>query len=90
MTESATSDDLVLVPESILSLDEIDCAGIKDIHEIVDWHVRHAGETTVHTIRLGGDSRFCITYSADRKIAEYEAHSVKFERLGDEIFVSRT
>jgi len=89
MTEKSACDDLVVVPENALSLREIDRAGIKDISEIVDWHVRQVGATTVHTIRLQGGSRFSVTYSADGGIIHFEAHEIQFERLGDEIFVSR-
>ena len=90
MSRSITSDELRVVPENALSLREIDRAGVNNIHEITDYQVRSTSGATVHTIRFGGDSRFSIKYSIDGKIVEYEAHGVQFERLGDEIFVSRS
>jgi hypothetical protein len=90
MSGSAIDDELILVAESALSLGDIDCAGVKNIREITDYQVRHTSGTTIHTIRFGGDSRFSVTYSEDGTVVEYEAYAVQFERLGDEIFVSRS
>jgi hypothetical protein len=84
-----TDDDRMLVPKDGLSLEEIGHAGVKDISEIKDYRVRQEGEHTIHTVNFGEGSSLSITYSNHGVVVRAEPEGVRFERLGESLFVMK-
>lgn len=84
-----TDDDRVSVPKGSLSLEEIGHAGLKDISEIKDYRVRREGDHTIHTMNFGEGSYLSITYSDRGVVLRAESEGVRFERLGESLFVMK-
>lgn len=84
-----TGDDRVLVPKERLSKQQIGHAGVKDLSEIRDYRVRQDGNCTTHTINFGEGSSLSITYSDLGIVLDANAEQVRFEKLGDSLFVTK-
>ena len=82
-------DDRVSVPVSELSAQDIGHVGVKDIGQIIDYRIRQEGNRVIHTIDLGGGSYLSITYSDRGDVLATEPKGVRFERLGESLFVMK-
>jgi hypothetical protein len=82
-------DDRVSVPVSELSAQDIGHAGLKDISQIRDYRIRQEGSRVIHTMNLGGGSYLSITYSDRGEVLAAEPKGVRFERLGESLFVMK-